>query len=83
MTEPIKLCKDCRYCEMTWHTIFDENLVRCWHPLVVETSPISGRKIPRFASVQREFSYLCGPNARNFEPELTFWQRITGKGAGQ
>lgn len=63
----MKACKDCRYHQWTFTSLFDRSLSRCKHPDFMESDPITGDKKHAFASIAREFKSLCGIKAVNFE----------------
>lgn len=81
MDEPIKLCKDCRYFRAAGLSL-GIGPAACAHPELMYWDVILGPS-PVIARDARLLDKHCGWDARLFEQKLTFWQRITGKGAGK
>ncbi|PTN50419.1 hypothetical protein DAI43_17140 [Achromobacter xylosoxidans] len=79
MTEPLKYCKDCLHFRDTG---LSPSPGLCAHPELTQQNVVYG---PRgvVAKDARLLDKHCGWDARLFEPKLTIWQRITGKGANR
>lgn len=76
MTEPIKYCKDCRHFRGGG---LSPRPGGCAHPELLGQNVVYG-PVTMEAMDARLFNAHCGWDARLFEPKLTLWQRITGKG---
>ena len=63
----MKACKDCRYHRWTFPSLFDSGLSRCTNPSFMKKNPITGEDMPAFASLARQFNFLCGEQAIKFE----------------
>lgn len=70
MTEPIKLCKDCRYMGRNIILrIFGSHHLQACHAPESKRSPVTGQT-DEFADISRKFQRpdCCGPDAKWFEP---------------
>jgi hypothetical protein len=57
----MKLCKDCKYCEL------DEFMPRCSHPSSSHLDVVTGDTKLWFCNIERLTASGCGPDAKNWE----------------
>jgi len=68
MTEPIRLCKDCKWYKRDWlyHlTGAGDRYDKCFNPIVCENF-VTGGSTGRYCNTQRNF-HQCGPKAKYWE----------------
>ena len=69
MTEPIKLCCDCRFYKKDWYariTGYGDTFDFCVNPHLVAVNPVSGKTKGGFCDTMRKF-HGCGMDAKYFE----------------
>ena len=72
MTEPIRLCKDCKWYKKDWlqHLIGSgDTFDRCVHPIVCG-NVVTGGSTGLYCDTQRRF-HECGMEGKYFEPKRT------------
>ena len=68
MTEPIKLCKDCKHYKRDWGariTGYGDTFDLCLHPLVTE-NVVTGRNNGKYCDHVRKY-YECGMEGKYWE----------------
>jgi len=60
--KPLKLCINCRFCEVT-----ESNTKTCYG-LPATIDKVTGRKQYGWCRSNRDYSFLCGEEAKFFEP---------------
>ena len=68
MTEPIKLCKDCKHYKRDWSARFiglEDKFDLCLHPLVTG-NVVTGKTDGRYCDSMRKY-HGCGMEAKYFE----------------
>ena len=73
MTEPIRLCCDCKYYRKDWisHIVGCGNTFdMCFNPILNEADIVTGKSKGRFCDTMRKF-HGCGMDAKYFEPKRT------------
>ena len=67
--EKIKLCKDCKWSK--WNSFIQflggEEWSRCYHPKLIDRSPITGTETPASCCLERKITAECGPDGDLWE----------------
>jgi len=70
MTEPIKLCKDCKHYKKSWieHLIFGNDADdKCFHPVLSENLVTGKVKGGRYCTFMRMYGGGCTPEGKYWE----------------
>ena len=69
MTEPIKLCKDCKHYKKDWYsriTGYGDTFDFCVNPRLVAVNPVTGKTTGAFCDTMRKF-HGCGMEGKYWE----------------
>ena len=69
MTEPIRLCKDCKWYRKDWYariTGYGDTFDMCFNPILTGGNPVTGKNKGGFCDTMRKF-HECGMEGKLWE----------------
>ena len=78
MSNPVKLCSDCKYFKIS--KVDTSRYSKCSHP---NMSPyldmVIGKVVFSYANINRNKEFLCGKDAKYFEEKVSLFTKLKNK----